>query len=111
MKQGIDWLAWILQGVVGASVGAMIGFALISRRGRGFWFDQDLILQFLVGSALIGISMASLFGDKLWLGNNYRIFPIDAPRTTVFSKALSFLLGGAGLLMAAAAIAKQFKVM
>jgi len=110
MKKETDWISWTLHALLGAFIGAVLGFAIITRRRHGFWLDDTLIHPFIIASALVGVGIGSMFGDKLWLGDNYKMFPPDAPKTTGFSKALSVLFIGAGLLVSMAIIARHFKM-
>ena len=99
MNRLTDWLAWLLHGVLGAGLGAVLGFALISRRYHGFWLHGDLVPWFITGAVLIGAGAGTWLGDRLWLGEHYRLYPPDAPAGTWLNKLLSVLmvLAGAGL--------------
>ena len=105
MKRSADWLAWSLQLIVGLAVGGVIGLRVISR-GRynpGFSLATEHVPLFLWGAAMVGGGLASYFGDKLWIGDSYRVIPPDAPQNSPASRALSVfigLLGGGWILLA-----------
>lgn len=78
MKRVVDWFVWIIQFIVGGSVGAAIGLGLIFvRRGPNglgppvLAIARDQVSNFFWGAALIGAGFASLFGDRLWKGSFY----------------------------------------
>ena len=105
MKRGADWFAWILQFIVGLVVGALFGFALLylkfgRRRGGGspiFKIAPDQVSTFVWGAALIIAGLASLLGDRLWLGSSYtRILPdgLTHSRVSRFISIVTMVLGG-----------------
>lgn len=91
-----DWLAWSLQYLAGLIVGAVIGVASTGRRHNLSLLAPDLLFPAMGGAALIGAGLASLLGDRLWIGSSYKFIPPDAPRHSLLSRMLSFLSMRAG---------------
>lgn len=89
-----DWIAWTLQFIAGAFVGAFLGLFAVSGRGRftsvHLTIDLHLLPLYLVATSLLGAGMASLMGDKLWIGNNYRCIPSDEIQQSPLSSAISY---------------------
>lgn len=90
MRKPADWLAWCLQFICGLLVGGFVGFRLMSEGamptdGRGG--------AFFAGTALIGAALASRYGDRLWIGDSYRVIPPDEPRSNHASRMVSLLAG------------------
>ncbi len=48
------------------------------------------------GAALLFAGLASLIGDRLWIGSSYKFIPPDAPKHSLLRRVLSFLSMGAG---------------
>lgn len=102
MKQGADWLAWSLQFIGGFFVGALIAVAILSKAARHAGMTQDTVVPFILGPAFIGAGLASYFGDRLWIGDSYRIIPPDEIRQSDISRVLSIsagILGGSLVLL------------
>ena len=95
MKQGADWLAWSLQFIAGFFVGALIALAILSKAARhaGFNMTQDTVVPFILGPAFIGAGLASYYGDRLWIGDSYRIIPPDEIRQSDISRVVSIAAG------------------
>lgn len=91
-----DWLAWSLQYLVGLAVGAVIGIASTGRRHNLTLLAPDLLCPAMGGAALLFAGLASLIGDRLWIGSSYKFIPPDAPKHSLLSRVLSFLSMGAG---------------
>ena len=101
-----DWMSFVMHFVIGLFPGCLIGWMIINpprrgMRGDGIWLDDDLIFPFLLGTSLIIAGIAATYGDRLWIGNNYRVIPPDAARhskismylarfTIIFGAALAF---------------------
>lgn len=105
MKRGADWFAWILQFILGLVVGAIFGFALLylkfgARRGEEspvFKIAPDQVSTFVWGAALIIAGLASLFGDRLWMGSSYTSILPDGLTHSRLSRIISIVtivLGG-----------------
>lgn len=97
-----DWVAWTLQFIVGAFVGMVVGILPFSKNRRGgplLTIDSHILLIFLLGTSLIGAGLASLKGDRLWIGQNYRCIPPDAPKQTRASVTASYVTGISGSLL------------
>jgi hypothetical protein len=108
MRQRANWLGWVLQAVFGFFVGGFAGFALIARLRLGPRFYDDLLFPFVIGSALIGAGLGSRYGDRLWLGDNYRELAPDEPEQSNLSEILSWCLFAAGLATCIVTILRQF---
>jgi hypothetical protein len=94
-----DWLAFGLQFIFGLLVGCVVGIASIRRRRHGIWLQDELILPYLAGAALIGAGLGALLGDRLWMGSFYRVLPPDAPAHSKTSQvvAIATIVLGAAL--------------
>lgn len=111
MKRSADWLAWSLHFVVGLAVGAFIGVAIVSRRrrfGSGCWLAPEQAPFFICGAALLGAGLASLYGDRLWLGSSFRVIPPTDIQHSNTSRILSIVMVFAGSITLAAVILRHF---
>lgn len=104
MNPKADWIAWTLHYICGLSVGAILGLFLIyggfpRRLHRPVWLSEDLHLPWLVGAALIGAPLASLLGDKLWVGNSYKMIPPDGLKHSPTSKRTSSITLALGTIL------------
>jgi len=107
-----DWLSWVMQAIVGLFVGAVLGLALASRGRAGGWrIDEALLLPFILGTALMGAAFASHYGDRLWIGDNYRVIAPDGVQHSRSSQFLSFFLGILGVILTLSAIFRQVEVL
>ena len=102
MKKSADWIAWCLQFVFGFAFG--VGMGLLSlRHGRlHSGLPSDMHMRgLLLGAGLIGAAIASRYGDRFWIGDNYRAIPPDEPQTNRLSRAISLFAGivGGGVLL------------
>jgi hypothetical protein len=106
MNRKPDWVAWVLQGLVGFAAGGVLGFSMVikttgGRRGEFVADDQKSL--FLFGMASLGFGVASLLGDRLWLQNSYRQLAPDDPAHNPVTKFVSIaiaLVGGVLVLVA-----------
>lgn len=104
MKRGADWFAWILQFILGLVVGALFGFALLhfkfGRRSSSrplFQLAPEQESTFILGAALIVAGLASLRGDRLWMGSSYNEMLSDDykhSRASRFISIVTMVLGG-----------------
>ncbi|HEX7261583.1 MAG TPA: hypothetical protein VF258_07180, partial [Luteolibacter sp.] len=62
-----------------------------------------------LGLALFTAALASYFGDRLWLGDTYRVIPPDGPQHSLASRLISILAGCAGVILIFIAIARTFE--
>jgi hypothetical protein len=96
-----DWLGWVLQFIVGFVLGCLLGFIVISkgRYSTGYWVNSEVVLYFILGAGLLGGSLASHYGDRLWM--DVRVFPLYENSQSRFSILLSVLIGliGVGLMV------------
>lgn len=93
----IRWVAWFLRFVAGSVTGVLLGFLFSLRRRSGPWIVPDLLAYYVLGFALIIGALATLLGDRLWLGDA-SIVEEPSERNPV-QKAISWvlLLSGLGL--------------
>jgi len=111
MKRGANWLAWMMRGVLGQFAGAVAGLILISRGRSGLWLDASLILPFVFGAALIDAGLGSRFGDRLWVGDNYRMIAPDEPEQSNLSDWLSWCLVAAGTATCTVTVFRQLQIL
>ncbi|HVM59683.1 MAG TPA: hypothetical protein VMV72_02360 [Verrucomicrobiae bacterium] len=111
MKRHANWLAWFMQGVLGLFVGALAGFVVVTGRHGSSLVDDNLILPFMVGGALVGAGLASRYGDGLWFSDNYCEIPPDEPEQSNLSDILSWCLVAAGVATCVVTILRQFRVL
>ena len=106
MNPGADWLAWLLQFVAGAIAGSLLGLAMLGSRDglRSLWLGKDLIPAFLTGWALVGAGLASWYGDRLWLGQSFRMVRPDGVKHSKTSRIASLTAAVAGGLLVARVI-------
>jgi len=110
MKAKADWLAWTLHGIFGCFVGLAVGVYVALRCRGGLLFNDHLFLPFLIGSSLIGAGLGSRFGDRLWIGDNYRILAPEEPEQSPLSDWLSWGLVAAGIATCVLTVLKQFQI-
>lgn len=109
MNKRADWLAWFLQFFFGLVAGALCSGVFI----RGGYRSIPLIARetsptFILGAALIGASLASRYGDVLWVGDSYRVIPPVEPRHSTASRRASLIVGGVGGLLVLIALVRSF---
>jgi len=112
MSKQADWVAWTLHFILGLVVGGLFGLFFIyggssRRRPRPLWLSADLHLPWLVGTALIGAALASLHGDKLWIGNRYKVIPPDGLKHSPTSKLSSYITLALGTILLSLALITQ----
>jgi hypothetical protein len=96
-----DWLSFALHFIFGLVVGFFVGLAAISRRGQSFCITEEFILPYLIGASLIGAGLGAKMGDRLWVGDHYRIIPPSGPshsRVSYYS-AISTLVFGIAMVV------------
>lgn len=108
MKSTGNWLGWILQFILGFIVGVFFGWTIITRRRMGPWMMPEAIPWFLLGAGLITGSVASHLGDRLWIGDNYRLISPESPEQTPATVITSIAVGLAGIACAAYALRMHF---
>lgn len=94
-----NWVSFVLYYIIGIISGLILGFCIIRRRRRGIWLNEELILPFLIGAALISAGIFAKMGDRLLLDNHYKLIPPDNSSHSKLSLSLSILsiVIGAGL--------------
>ena len=109
MNKHADWLSWSLHFILGLAVGG-IGSLYFVQGGRRCipLITVEAVPWFMFGGALIGASLASRFGDRLWLGSSYRVIPPDEPRQNTASRWTSHIVGCIGAVFAVLALARSF---
>ena len=103
-----DWLSFVLHFIFGLFVGCVLGFLTISRRRHGIWLQEELIIPYLSGTSLICAGLGAKLGDRLWIGDNYRVIPPSAPNHDRVSFYLSVLATVFGIGLAAFALFRHF---
>jgi hypothetical protein len=110
MNRKPDWVAWLLQGLVGFVVGGFLGFAFVVKTAsgrRGSFVADDQKSLFLLGLAVIGFGVASLLGDRLWLRDSYRHVTPDDPVHNPATKFASIAIGVVGAALVLCAIIRS----
>jgi hypothetical protein len=102
-----DWMSFVLHFLFGLAVGAVVGFAVMGRR-RGIWLDDDLILPWIIGTALIGAGFGARMGDSLWMSFSENAVHSDTPAHSGFTKWLCSLSALIGLALVATSLFKNF---
>ena len=110
MKPQADWLGWTMQGVFGFLVGVAVGCYFLFRGRAGFGLHSGLMIPCLIGTGLIGAGLGARYGDRLWMGDNYRIIPPDEPEQSVLSDWLAWFLVAAGSATCVVVVLKQLGV-
>ena len=88
-KTSADWFSWVLQFILGFVVGAFGTLALIFDEDRATINPPAWTPLITLGIALIGGSVTSYCGDKLWIGDSYRLIPPDEPKHNNLSRTCS----------------------
>lgn len=99
-----DWVAWVLQFIAGSVVGAVLGYAIVCPGhydSTSLLAPQD-IMPFAIGAALLGGSLASYYGDRLWMDD--WVIPNDPVPQSHNSFACSVTIGAVGVGLMACAI-------
>ncbi len=92
-----EWIGWAMHYILGLVVGGAIGAGMIyGRHGRRSSMDSGLISQqvalpFILGASLLGAGFGALLGDRLWMGDNYRVIAPESPANTSLTKITSII--------------------
>lgn len=103
-----DWLSFVLHFIFGLFVGCFLGLLTITRRSHGIWLREELTLPYLAGTSLLCAGLGAKLGDRLWIGNNYRVIPPIAPQHDRISFCLSMLAIILGSALAAISVFRHF---
>ncbi len=103
-----DWLSFVMHFIFGLLVGGALGLFTICRRRHGIWLQEELILPYLSGTALIFGGLGAKLGDRLWMGDNYRVIPPNVPTHNKASFCLSILAMVLGGILAALSLFRHF---
>jgi hypothetical protein len=71
-------------------------------------FASQHVPVFIAGTALVGAALASLYGDRLWLSESYRVIPPDGVHHNNTSRTVSIAVGILGGILILTAILRQF---
>ena len=113
MNKRADWMSWVLHFVFGAGVGALggLGIGAGGRRRSDFrWLESGLLPEFVLGCVLLGASLGSLHGERLWTGLSYQVIPPEGMEHSITSRVLSILSGIAGTALIAKVLLSNFGV-
>ena len=94
-----DWIAFVMHSIVGAFVGCILGYYLITEYAIGLLRNGMLPVPFFLGCALVGAGLGSRLGDKLWIGLNYKVIPPDGPRHSSRSYFMAIFLTCLGAIL------------
>lgn len=105
MKQRpADWMAWSLQFLLGAGVFVFLGLRFISEGLPVQQATSVTLALILLSFALVGGGIASRWGDRFWVGDEYRVIPPDGIDHNRLSRFLSHLSMASGLILLAVAL-------
>ena len=109
MNPRADWFAWALHFLGGLIAGSFFSF-LFLRGGRRSIpiITSEAFPVFLIGLALLGAGLASRYGDRLWVGDSYRVIPPNEPRQSSVSCWTSFVTVCIGVIIIIIALGKSF---
>jgi hypothetical protein len=89
----------IIHGVCGIPLGLLIGWIVIRKNRSDVWLAEDLLFPFFSGAAMLFAGITAWYGDRFWRKGSQWVLPIDAPRHTIFSRALTMTMMILGLLL------------
>jgi hypothetical protein len=95
-RQQANWLAWSLQAALGMVAGIIVGFGTLSEMDKLSWLNAHTLVPFVAGAGLFGAGLASLLGDRLWMGDDYGVLAPDEPEHSPVSRTVSWWLVAAG---------------
>lgn len=107
-KQG-DLTAWTLHLLFGMFVGAILACLILFRRCHGSWLTEDYIVYFICGLSLVIGGIGSYFGDRLWIGDRYRVIPPDEPSRSSLTMIASCTFTVVGMVLCGLALYGHFK--
>ena len=109
MNPRADWFAWALHFLGGLVAGSLSSFLFLRGGRRSIpLITSEAFPVFLIGLALLGAGLASRYGDRLWIGDSYRVIPPDEPRQSAVSCRTSFGSVCIGGILVLIALAKSF---
>ncbi len=92
---------------LGAAVFVFIGFRFVSRGKLVETQSSVSLTSFITGCALLGAGIASRWGDRFWIGDDYRVIPPDGVDHDRITKALSYSSMTAGIVLMIAVLALE----
>ena len=109
MNRKADWLASGLPLIVGLVLGVLLG-SLVTLIALAFmdWWLTGAVAAFVMGAALLVAAIASLSGDRLWMGN--KVIPADEPQQNRVSAICAVLIGLTGIGLMAYALWRVFDI-
>jgi hypothetical protein len=102
-----DWVTWALQAVVGLLVGLVVGVVVAHPR-TGPWLRPGCLAQFVWGVGLAVAGLASIYGDQMWIGFDYRIFPPERVSSGKGGKLMSVVGLIVGITLSGLAIVRNW---
>jgi hypothetical protein len=80
------------------------------KHSRDYTVPARDVIILLLGAALIGAGLASFFGDRLWIGNSYRVIPPDDFEQSETSRDVSIVIGTLGGCLILRVILQHFAI-
>ncbi len=113
MKNSADWLGWSLQFIVGLVVGTVAGLMILLRINRHVGDLHLSVANFgmiLCGTGLVGGGIASIYGDRLWLGWSCRVIPLDDISQSTASLKASYAACTLGCVIVVSAVIRHITI-
>ncbi len=108
LPEKADWVAFVLHFVAGLAAGCIFGLVTIVKRRHGIWLESDLVFPYLSGTALFAAGLAALLGDRLWVGDNYRVIPPSENKHSSASRLVAKFTALAGVFLALGSLLLHF---
>lgn len=81
---------------------------MINRRRHGIWLSEELVFPYLIGAAMIGAGLGARYGDRLWLGDNFRVFRPNIHKQSSKSSRLSIAVVIVGVVLTVYSLLSHF---
>lgn len=98
-----DWMGVMIHAVFGFVAGGALGAVIIMRTCKSILVTSGSqgMGTMIAGAAFLGAGLGACYGDRLWMGKNHAVNPINTVRHTRTSKAFSIALACLGGLLIA----------
>ena len=106
-EEKTNWISWTLQGLLGLICGLYAGFALSHTRD-GPWMQPGCTALFVWGATLLGMGIATIYGDQLWMQFPNQTYPPEKVASGRVGKFLSQALCVAGTALVIVALIRNW---